>query len=81
MHIYILCVYLYVYYIYIHAFLPQPTSTTSIPRSVVQWWVLAFAIAKLGMALGDFVVAIMYFNQTLGVGFGCHNPSHGMIMI
>lgn len=47
-------------------------STSS--RSVVQWWVLAFAIAKLGMALGDFVVAIMYFNQTLG-GFVKQNAS------
>ena len=35
-------------------------------RHVVQWWVLAFALAKVGMALGDFVLAIMYFNQTLG---------------
>ena len=43
-------------------------------RSVVQWWVLAFALAKLGMALGDFVLAIMYFNQTLG-GFVKQNAS------
>lgn len=35
-------------------------------RHVVSWWVLAFALAKVGMALGDFVLAMMYFNQTLG---------------
>lgn len=36
-------------------------------RHVVQWWVLAFALAKLGMAVGDFILAIMYFNETLGL--------------
>ncbi|CAK9105629.1 unnamed protein product [Durusdinium trenchii] len=34
-------------------------------RHVVQWWVLAFALAKLGMAVGDFILAIMYFNETM----------------
>ena len=38
-------------------------------RHVVSWWVLAFALAKVGMALGDFVLAMMYFNQTLGPSF------------
>ena len=39
-------------------------STSS--RHVVQWWVLAFALAKLGMAACDFILAVMYFNETLG---------------
>lgn len=43
-------------------------------RHVVQWWVLAFALAKLGMAVGDFILAIMYFNETLG-GFVKQNSS------
>ena len=47
-------------------------STTS--RLVVEWWVLAFALAKLGMAVGDFILAVMYITETLG-GFVKQNAS------
>lgn len=45
----------------------RPVSGPGRPgRHVVQWWVLAFALAKLGMAACDFILAVMYFNETLG---------------
>lgn len=52
---------------YVHRFITSNHhQAPSHARSVVQWWVLAFAVSKLGMALGDLVLAVMYFNQTLG---------------
>ncbi|CAE7793494.1 Fcer2 [Symbiodinium microadriaticum] len=43
-------------------------------RMVVAWWVLAFALAKVGMAIGDLILAVMYVTETLG-GFVRENAS------
>ena len=43
-------------------------------RVVVEWWVLAFALAKVGMAIGDLILSVMYITETLG-GFVRENAS------
>lgn len=39
---------------------------SNVSRSVVEWWILVFALAKLAMCILDLVLSIMYFSNSVG---------------